>query len=164
MQCEILIAYKKLHGYLTKQGLYQKLQWLENEASRIICDKMDLQRNNFQLVPPHIHRGNVVEKEIWTLKNYFMMGLAITDKKFLIHLQDRLFPQVVTTLNLLRKSIINTILLEESQLNKQFNYDAIPMAPLGDPVIIHDKSQQHGSWGPYVIMVWYGGNAQHHYH
>ena len=41
IQGEILQVYKKLYGYLTKQGIFSKLQVLDNEASRIICDEID---------------------------------------------------------------------------------------------------------------------------
>ena len=74
-----------------------------------------------------------------------MPGLASTDDIPLIHLWDRLLQQEVTMLNLLQNSRINLKLFSESQLNGHLKYDATPMAPLGINVIIHEKTQQHGT-------------------
>ena len=120
-------------------------------------------RSIWQLVPPQIHIRNAAKRLIYTFTNHFTAGLASTDKNLLIHFWYRLLPQAVTTLNLLQNSIINPRLLAKSQLNRQFNYDGTPMAPLGTKVIIHEKSKQRVSWIPHGTNGWYVGHAPHHY-
>ena len=124
---------------------------------------MDKKNVNWKLIPPQIHRRNAAERETRTFKNHFMAGLASTNNNFQINLWDRLLPQVITTLNLLRNYRINPRLLAEAQLNGMFNYESTFMAPTGIKVIIHEKPQKCGSWIPQGAKVWYVGHAPHHY-
>jgi hypothetical protein len=57
---------------------------------------------DFQLTPPHLHRRNATERAIRTFKNHFIAGLCTTNPDFPLHLWDRLLPQALITLNLLR--------------------------------------------------------------
>jgi hypothetical protein len=59
------------------------------------------------LPPPGIHRRNAAERAIRTFKNHFIAGLCGVDQYFPLHLWDRLLPQAILTLNLLRGSRIN---------------------------------------------------------
>ena len=101
---------------------------------------MDEQNINWQLVPTHINRLNVAEREIRIFRNNFMAVLASTDKNSPIQLWNRLLPLAATTLNILWNSTKNPRLLLEAELNGQFNYDATPIAPPGTKAIIHEKS------------------------
>ena len=65
---------------------------------------MDEQNINWQLVPPHINKLNVAEREIRIFRNNFMAVLASTDKNSPIQLWNRLLPLAATTLNILRNS------------------------------------------------------------
>jgi hypothetical protein len=133
MQDELLRAYRKLTTHLRKRGLTPKLQRLDNEYSQAMKDELDDQNNDvsWQLTPVGIHRRNAAERAIRTFKNHFLAGLASTDDNFLIHLWCRLIPQAQrSTLNLLRTSRINPLLLAEAQLNGQFDYyNRTPLAP-----------------------------------
>ncbi len=60
-----------------------------------------------QLVEHHSHRVNGAERAIQTFKDAFISALATTDKDFLLQLWDRLTPQVIITLNLMRASHID---------------------------------------------------------
>lgn len=68
---------------------------------------MTKKRINFQLVPPRIHRANLVERVIQTYKNHFKAGLATVYPDFPLAEQDRLIPQTNLTLNVLRVSRVN---------------------------------------------------------
>jgi hypothetical protein len=98
----ILAAYKRATSILIKAGLRPKLQRLDNEASAILQEFMTEQEIDFQPVPPHIHRRNAAERAIRTFKNHFIAGLCSTDATFPLHLWDRLLPQAMISLNLLR--------------------------------------------------------------
>jgi hypothetical protein len=65
---------------------------------------MQEQAIDFQLVPPGVHRRNAAERAIRTFKNHFIAGLCSVDKDFPLHLWDRLLPQAILSLNLLRGS------------------------------------------------------------
>jgi hypothetical protein len=59
----------------------------------------------YQLVPPHFHRRNATERDIRTLKEHFVAGLASADLAFPLHLWDCLFPEAEMTLHLLSTSM-----------------------------------------------------------
>ena len=104
---EILLAYKRGHELLSSRGLRPQLQKLDNEASSALQQHLVSEDVNFQLAPPHVHQRNAAERAIRTFKNHFIAGLCSTDANFPLKLWDRLLPQALITLNLLRGSRIN---------------------------------------------------------
>ena len=109
---------------------------------------MDEENENFQLVPPHLHRRNTAERAIQTFKNHFIAGIVSTHKDFPIHLWCRLLHQAIVTLNFLRPSIINPTLSAHAQLHGLFDFNATTFAPLGRKVIVHQKPTTRQSWAP----------------
>jgi hypothetical protein len=160
---EMIRAYTKLHTYLCSRGLQPKFQILDNEASQAIQDVMTSNNIDFQLAPPHMHRRNAAERAIRTFKNHFIAGLSSVDPNFPLQLWDRLIPQAVLTLNLLRASRLNPRLSAEMQLNGPFNYMKTPLAPPGTKCQIHIKPDKRASFGPHSIDAWYVGPAPKHY-
>jgi hypothetical protein len=136
---------------------------MDNEASKYLKQFLHSKDIQFQLVTPHAHRQNAVEGAIKTFKNHFVAILCATDKKLLLHLRDRLIPQAVLTLNLIRQSRINPKLLARAQIQGPFHYNAAPLAPPGKNIIIHEKLDQQGSWSPHGLNGWYVGPAMKHY-
>jgi hypothetical protein len=96
---------------------------------------------DYQLVPPGIHHRNAAERAICTFKNHFIAGLCSIDKHFPLHLWDRLVPQVVIMLNMMRGSQINPQLSAWAQINGHFDFNCTPLAPPGIRVLIHEKPQ-----------------------
>jgi hypothetical protein len=145
---EAIRAYTRIYEELTAKGLKPTFQLIYNEVSKAL--KLFLHSNNiqFQLVPPHVHRKNASERSIQTFKNRLVATLCSTDKQFPIHVWDRLIPQAVLTLKLLRQSCINPKLSAPDQLNEPFDYNATPLAPTGTRFIIHEKPDKRGSWAP----------------
>ena len=158
----ILNAYKELHGILASRGLKPKLQRLDNEASTALKQYISEQDITYQLTPAHMHRRNAAERAIRTFKNHFIAGLASTDKLFPIHLWDRLLPQAILTLNLLRTSRINPQLSAYSQLFGAFDFTKTPLAPPGTKVLAHEKPAKRQSWAPHGVDGWYIGPAMEH--
>jgi hypothetical protein len=115
---EAIRADKRIYKELTAKGLKPPFQTMENEASKAL--KLFLPSNDiqFQLVPPH-----AAERAMQTFKNHFVAMPCSTDKIIPIHLWDRLIPQTVLTLNLLRQSHINPKFLAHAQLNRPFDYN-----------------------------------------
>ena len=105
----ILNAYKTSLAILIAAGLRPRLQRLDNECSAILKQHMRDEQVGFQLVPPGVHRRNAAERAIRTFKNHFIAGLCSTDTSFPLHLWDRLLPQALLTLNVLRGSRLNQL-------------------------------------------------------
>ena len=101
---QILIAYQKSIKFLKRRGLKPQLQRLDNEASDILREFMQDKDIKFQLTPAGLHRRNNTERAIHTFRNYFIAGLCSTPPNFPMNLWDKLIPQELLTLNLLRLS------------------------------------------------------------
>jgi hypothetical protein len=159
----ILAAYKSVHAKLCAAGLRPKLQRLDNECSQVLKDFMHEEEVDFQLVTPGSHRRNAAERAIRTFKNHFVAGLCSVDKDFPLHLWDRLLPQAILTLNLLRGSRMNPKLSAWAQLHGTFDFNRTPIAPPGIKVIVHEKPDKRTSWSPHGVDGWYIGPASDSY-
>ena len=159
----ILAAFQVLHTKLVKAGVRPKLQRLDNECSDILKEYMTAEGIDFQLVPPHVHRRNAAERAIRTLKNHFITTLCATDPAFPLYLWDRLLPQAMLSLNLLRGSRMNPKLSAHAQLFGTFDYNRTPIAPPGTRVIIHSKPATRDSWAAHGLDGWYLGPAPESY-
>lgn len=160
---EIVLSYGKVYNRLLNVGLKPQLHRLDNECSTELKEFMAEKDVQIQLVPPGVHRANAAERAIRTLKNHFLAGLATTDPEFQFHLWDRLLPQCIITLNLLRASRINPNLSAYAQVWGQFLYNNTPLAPPGCHVMVHEKPHQRASWAPHAVDAWYLGPALNHY-
>ncbi len=80
---------------------------------------------------PHNHRWNLAERAIQTFKNHFKAILAGVDDNLPMRLWDKLLPQTVLTLNLLRQSNVAPTVLAYQYIHGNFNYNKMPLAPLG---------------------------------
>jgi hypothetical protein len=104
---DILAAFEQVQQILKRAGLSPKLHRLENECSEALKTYLNESDIKLQLSPPYNHRANAAERAIRTFKNHFIAGLCSKDPKFPLHLWDRLVPQALLTLNLMRASRIN---------------------------------------------------------
>ena len=148
---------------LTKRGLKPKFQKLDNEISQSVKEYMAQNGIQYQLVPPHIHWRNKAERAIQTFKAHFISGLCTVDPNFPLHLWDKLLPQAIITLNMLRRSNLNPGLSAYQQLYRNFDYNTTPMAPPGTKVLILELATKRGSYDPHGTEGWYIGPSLHHY-
>ena len=118
---------------------------------------------NYQLVTPHVHQRNAAERAIRTFKNHFVAGLATTNKRFPLHLWDRLLEQAEITLNLLRPARNNPAKSAYAIMNGEFDNNRMPLASPGTKVLVHEKPAVRGSWAPHGKEGWYVGPAIEHY-
>jgi hypothetical protein len=125
----ILKGYQNLHKRLCRSGLRPKLQRLDNECSAALKEYMTDENVDYQLVPPGVHRRNAAERALRTFKNHFIAGLCSVDKDFPLHLWDRLLPQAIATLNMMRGSRLNPKLSAWAQIHGHFDYNRTPIAP-----------------------------------
>jgi hypothetical protein len=159
----LLAAYKTLHQKLTARGMRPKIQILDNECSEELKSFLQDQSIAYQLAPPGVHRRNAAERAIRTFKNHFIAGLCSLDPRFPLHLWDRLLPQAVITLNLLRGSRINPKQSAWAQYNGQFDFDRTPLGPPGCRVLVHVKPAVRETFAPHAVDGWYIGPALESY-
>jgi hypothetical protein len=156
---ELLRAFQVMERELVARGLKPKLMKVENEASKLLKTYLRQQNITFQLVPPYIHRRNAFERAIRSFKDHLIAGLCSTDKSFTMHLWDRLLPQAVITLNMLRTSRINPKLSASTHIDGQYDFNRAPMAPLVTRIIAHKTPSRRRTWAPHGQDGWYIGPA-----
>ena len=127
----MITAWQKCYDTLTSRGIKPKLHVLDNELSDDMRQAIQATDTAIQRVPPHNHRRNAAERAIQTFKNHFIAGLATADPKFPLREWDRLIPQAILTLNIMRECRINPKLSAYAYLFGQFNFNATPLAPPG---------------------------------
>jgi hypothetical protein len=160
---ELLRAFQVMEQELVAHGLKQKLMKLDNEASKLLKMYLHQQNITFQLVPPYSHRRNAAERAIRSFKDHLIAGLCSTDKSFPMHRWDRLLPQAVITLNMLRTSRISPKLSASTHIDGQYDYNRSPIAPPGTRIIAHDTPSRRKTWAPHSQDGWYIGPALEHY-
>jgi hypothetical protein len=160
---EALRAYDLLYTQLSRHGHKPALNIMDNEASKAIKRHIHSTGANYQLVEPHNHRVNAAERAIRTFKNHFISGLCTTDPNFPVTLWDKLLPQAVLTLNLLRTSRINPSLSAYAQVFGQFDFNRTPLAPPGTRALVFEDPQTRLGWAPHGKEAWYIGPALEHY-
>ena len=103
----ILSSITKIYDKLIKHVLTPKLHIMDNEVSEDLKQYFEDSDLQFQLVPPHMHQRNAAERDVITFKNHFIATLCNVDPLFPYYLWDRLLPQVIMTINMLRLSRLN---------------------------------------------------------
>jgi hypothetical protein len=160
---ELLRAFQVIEQELVARGLKPKLMKLDNEASKLLKTYLHQQNITFQLFTPYSHRRNSAERAIRSFKDHLIAGLCSTDKTFPMHLWDRLLPQAVITLNMLRTPRINPKLSASTHIVGQYDYNRSPMAPPGTRIIAHETPSRRRTWEPHGQDGWYIGLALEHY-
>jgi hypothetical protein len=152
-------SYEALICILTEHGLKPQLQQLDNEASRALKRSPTRQYIDFQVVPPHVHRRNTAECAIQTFNNHFITGLCSVDPLIPTKLWDKLLHQAITTINLLRHSMIDPCMSAHAQFEGHYNFNHAAMARAGMRVIAHQKPKQLATWDDHGLDGWYIGAA-----
>jgi hypothetical protein len=117
---------------------------------------------SIQLVPPDYHQQNLAERAIQTFKNHLKAILAGVDDSFLMRLWDKLLPQTILTLNLLCQSNVATTVSAWQYVHGPFDYNKMPLTPMGCAVQIHKSSEQRGTWAANTIDGWYLQTSTEH--
>jgi hypothetical protein len=159
----IFTAYKQNFDELTEKGFKPKLNVMDNQATRQIKTFLTQENCELQLVEPHNHRVNAAERAIQTFKDAFISALATTDQDFPLQLWDRLTPQVITTLNLMRASRIDPCKSAHEVLYGEYDWNRYPLAPLGCRAVVYEDGDTRGSWASRGVDGWYLGLSKDHY-
>jgi hypothetical protein len=114
---------------------------LDDEASAWF--KEEIQKNcDLQLVPPDTHWQNLAERAIRTFKSHILAILAGVNPSFPMTLWDRLVPQAVLTLNLLRQAKTDPKMSAYEFVHGKMDYNKMPLAPLGCTVHMHEGTNR----------------------
>ena len=125
----------------------------------------NLIRSQYQLelVPPGCHRRNAAEVAIRNFKAYFLSILAGVSDDFPKQLCDRLLPQAEITVNLLRQSNATPAVSAYAHMSGPFDYNKMPLAPMGCQVQVHEKTDKRGTWSYHTVDGWYLSTSPEHY-
>ena len=118
---------------------------------------------NFQLVPPYTHRRNAAKRAIRTFNNHLCSGLASCDPNFPFQEWDRLIPQAVITVNLLRSSCTNPRFSAQPAINGNFDFNATSLATPGTKVLIQKAASNQTFFSTHAVNGWYSGPSPNHY-
>jgi TfoX/Sxy family transcriptional regulator of competence genes len=156
-------AYLALWARITATGTIRPTTHLmDNEASAEL--KAEIKKNcSIQLVPPDNHRRNLAERAIQTFKSHFKSVLAGVDDSFPMRLWDKLLPQTILTLNLLRQSNVAPTVSAYQYVHGTFDYNKMPLAPLGCAVQLYESNARRGTWAEHSTDGWYIGTSTEHY-
>jgi hypothetical protein len=159
----LIKTYQILWERLTASGTVRpRTHILDNEAPTAF--KVEIKKNcSLQLVPPDNHRRNLAERAIQTFKSHFKAILAGVADNFPMNLWDRLLPQTILTLNLLRQSNVAPTVSAYQYVNGAFDYNKMPLAPMGCAVQIHENSERRRSWAANSSDGWYLRTSPEHY-
>jgi hypothetical protein len=139
-------TYLKLWKRMTStKVITPKLHILDNEAPEALHEVIKT-NCNMQLLPPDTHRSNLAERVIQTFKNHFIAIVSGVDKSCPIKLWDRLIPQAVLTLNLLRQSHADPKISAYQYVHGPFDYNATPLGPMGCAEQIFNSPERRQSW------------------
>jgi hypothetical protein len=159
-----IAAYNSIMTRLAARGLSVDLQILDNEASAAYKDAITFKWNaTFQLVLPDMHWRNRAERAIRTFKDHFLAILAGVDAAFPPYLWDLLLPQAELTLNLLRQSTLNPRISAWEFFQGPFDFNKMPLGPVGCRVLIHAKPATRRSWDFRAKNGFYIGPAMDSY-
>jgi hypothetical protein len=160
----IFNAYKKNFDELAAKGFKPKLNVMDNQATKQIkIFLLTKEECKLQLVEPHNHRVNAAERAIQTLKDAFFSALVTTDRDFPLQLWDKLTPQVILTLNMMRVSRIDPSKSAHEVMHGPYDWNHYPLAPLGCKAVVYKDGDTRGSWASRGVDGWYLGPSQDHY-
>jgi len=142
----ILNAYKMQFNDLTSKGIKPNINIMGNQAFKHIKASLTEQQCKLQLVEPHNQRMNAAGRAIQTFKDAFITALATTNSDFPLQLRDKITPQVQDTLNLMQASWINPAISAYKALNRPYDWNQYPLAPLRCKTVVYKDGNTRGSW------------------
>ncbi len=144
---EMIRMYNALLLRLKRAGIVPKKHVLDNKVSdnmkNHICNTCKF---NMEVVSPVCHQRNAAEVAIRNFKAHFLSVLAGVADNFPPSLWDWLLPQTKITINLIRQSNATLNVTAYAHLSGPFDYDKMPLAPMGCEAQVHEKTNKCGTW------------------
>ena len=114
-------------------------------------------------MPPECHRRNAAEVVIRNFKAHFLSVLAGMADDLPPSLWDWFLPQAEITVDLLQQSNATPNVSAYAHLSGPFDYNKIPLAPMGCAVQVHKKTDKRGPWTYHSVDGWYLATSPEHY-
>jgi hypothetical protein len=159
----IFNTYKMQFEDLTSKGFKPKINIMDNQATKHIKAFLSEQQCKLHLIELHNHRMNAAERAIQTFKDAFIAVLATTNSDFPLQLWDKIIPQVQDTPNLMQASRTNPAISAYKALNRLYDWNQYPLAPLGCKAVVYKDGNTRGSWALQGVDGWYLGPSMDHY-
>jgi hypothetical protein len=159
---ELLQAITEVYAWLTAQGYRPILHKIDNKTSHDIKAFIPSEQVKLQYCPLNMHRTNPAKRTVRMWKNHFMAGLAGLPP-FPQAYWCQFTMQSAAMLNMMRPCCNNPLLYTHKALEGTFLFDAMPMAPLGTEVLVHQKPSRCKIWGYHAAKAWYLSHAAAHY-
>ncbi len=100
---------------------------------------------------------------IHNFKSHFLSVLAGVADDFPQNLWDPLLLQTEITLNLIWQSNATPTVSAYAHLSGPFDYNKMPLAPMGCEAQIHKKTNKQGMWAYHSVDGWYLFTSPEHY-
>ena len=136
---------------------------LDNEAPEKFNQAIRENNCRVELTPADMHRRKAAERALQTFKSHFKSVLAGVSDSFPMREWDELVPQTVLTLNLLRQSHVAPHISAYAYHHGSFDYNRMPLAPMGCAVQFHMKPDRRKTWGEHSMDGWYLKTSEEHY-
>eukprot|EP00804_Cyclotella_cryptica_P001131 CCRYP_008401-RA/>CCRYP_008401-RA protein AED:0.27 eAED:0.27 QI:0/0/0/1/0/0/4/0/702 len=161
---ELTNAYQKIFCRWKSTGVICP-NWhiLDNEAPEELKQAIRENKCRVELTPADMHRRNIAERGIQTFKGHFISVLAGVANNFPINQWDKLLPQTVLTLNLLRQANVAPNISAWAYHHGSFDYNQMPLAPMGCEVQFHAKPSRRKTFGEHSGDGFYLKTSEEHY-
>ncbi len=136
---------------------------LDNKAPAEFLEAIRENGCRVEKTPADIHQQNIAKQAIQTYKSHFIATMAGISDNFPIHQWHKLVPQIVLTLNLLQQLLVAPNTLAYAYHHGNFDYNWMPLAPMGCAVQFHIKPNRRKSWGEHASDGWYLKTSPDHY-
>jgi hypothetical protein len=162
---KMIWAYSALMLQLKRAGIVPKKHVLNNEVSENMKNHIrDMCKLDMELVPPGCHRRNAAKVAICNFKAHFLSVLAgVVANNFPPNLWDWLLPQTEITINLIQQSNATLNVLAYAHLSGPFDYNKMPLTPMGCEAQVHKKTDKRGTWAYHSVNGWYLFTSPEHY-
>jgi hypothetical protein len=153
---KMIRAYNALLLRLKRARIIPKKHVLDNKVSKNTKNHIpDTCKLDMELVSPGCHRCNAAKVAICNFKAHFLSILASVANNFPPNLWDLLLAQTEITFNLIRQSIATPNVLAYAHLSGPFDYNKMPLTPMGCEAQVHEKTDKCSTWASHSVDGWY---------
>jgi hypothetical protein len=161
---EMIRVYNALLLQLKRAGIVPKKHVLDNKVSENMKNHIhNTCKFDMELVPPGCRRCNAAKVAIRNIKAHFLSVMAGVADNFPPSLWDRLLPQTKIRINLIRQSNATPNVSAYAHLSGLFDYNKMPLAPMGCEAQVHEKTDKRGTWAYHSVDGWYLFTSPEHY-
>jgi hypothetical protein len=160
----IIAAFSKVFAILRACDYQPARNVMDNKCFKAVEKHIRANKMNIQLSHRTTTASTPRNVPSPHLKNTFLPPLQLLTCSAPYSFADKLLPQVELTLNLSRFSHRNPRVLANQELYGPFDFNKMPLAPLGTKALVYDDPATRAFWAPHATDGFYVGPANNHYH